>query len=188
MVSVHLEHHNIKCVVEERGKNKSLVFVTRHRRWCSRVQVPAVLRRTPRRRFSVHAKVFSPSIWRYMKISGHYDSHGSTRTTTAESSFTVCIYSSVHWKKTSLRQENKQTWKSSQQQRRLENSCVSVNVSHWRQAAPDKNEAGWFDATQLKNVFPGGFKVDREKWWKKNNIKQIQIQKSGYIALHSILK
>lgn len=75
------------------------MFITRHRWWCSRVQVPAVWRLTLRRRFSVHAKVFSPSIRRNMKISRQHDSHGSTLTATAVSSVTVCsIYSSVHWK------------------------------------------------------------------------------------------
>ena len=76
------------------------MFVTGHRWWCSRVQVPAVWRLMLRRHFSVHAKVFSPSIWRNMKISRQHDSHGSTLTATAVSSVTVCsIYSSVHWKK-----------------------------------------------------------------------------------------
>lgn len=60
-------------------------FVTRHRRWCSRVQGPAVWRSTTRRRFSVHAKVFSPTIRRYTKISRQHDSHGSTLTATAVS-------------------------------------------------------------------------------------------------------
>lgn len=102
---------------------KGLVVVTWHRRWCSRVQIPAVWHWMLWCCYPVCAQIFSSSKGRYVKICRQHNSHRSTLRATAVSSVTVCnIYSSVHWKKDLFCRKTKI------QLRWLWNSCVSANV------------------------------------------------------------
>lgn len=62
----------VHCVVAlyRRGKIIYKSCVTRHRWWCSRVQVPAVWERMPRHHSSVHAAAFSLSGQCYRESAG----------------------------------------------------------------------------------------------------------------------
>lgn len=151
----------------------SLVFVTRHRRWCSRVEVPAVGGVVP-----LYMQKFQ-SI--NLKLHEALQTARSTLTATAVSSVTV---RSIYTEKKPLHSKTKTlTDLKKLQLRRLENSCVPTNVLCWRQAVPDKNEPGWFDATRLGKMY---FPEAPESTEKKKQIKQIQ--KDIQDRLQSILK
>lgn len=144
-------------VVKKKEMIKSLVFVTRHRRWCSSVQVPAEWQWTPAVSYLCTREGFQS-----FNVTLHEDLQTARQPrihTYSHSSFLrQCLYLQLCTLKKDFftakqRKKKKWTWEKFSLQK-VENSCVSANVSRWRRAVPDKNQPGWFDATWLQKVFP----------------------------------